>query len=96
MDILNKTLSEMNFTFSSNEFSKKAQKNGLSQMEVDNGVIALFLHRNALQLGTKRMWIKKNVVSSDKQKSDEITIAIDLLKSKGYKISKPVTEWVEL
>ena len=96
MDILNKTLSEMNFTFSSNEFSKKDQKNGLSQMEVDNGIIAFFLHRNAVQLGTTRMWRKKNVVSSDKQKSDEITIAIDLLKSKGYKISKPVTEWVEL
>lgn len=96
MDILNKTLSEMNFTFSSNEFSKKAQKNGLPQLEVYNGVIAYFLHRNAVQLSTKRMWRKKNVVSSDKQKADEIMIAIDLLKSKGYKISKPVTELVEL
>jgi hypothetical protein len=49
MEILKKTLSEMNFTFSSNEFSKRAQKNGLSKKEVNYGVIALFLHRNAVQ-----------------------------------------------
>ena len=96
MEILKKTLSEMNFTFSSNEFSKKAQKNGLSKQEVNNGVIALFLHRNAVQGETRRMWRKHNGLTSDKQKSDKIMEAIDLLKSNGYKILKPVSDWVEL
>ena len=96
MDILNKTLSEMKFTFSSNEFSKKAKKNGLSKQEVNNGVIALFLHRNAVQADTRRMWRKHNEITSDKHKSDEIMRAIDLLKANGYRILKPVSDWMEL
>ncbi|HRH85043.1 MAG TPA: hypothetical protein PK210_12465 [Bacteroidia bacterium] len=96
MEILKKTLSEMNFTFSSNEFSKKAKKNGLSKREIDNGVIALFLHRNAVQGETRRMWRKHNGLTSDKHKSDKIMDAIDLLKTNGYKILKPVSDWIEL
>jgi len=96
MDILKKTLDEMNYSFSSNEFSKKARKNGLSKREVDNGVIALFLHRNAIQGETRRMWRKHNGLKSDKDKSDKIMEAIDLLKSNGYKILKPVSDWIEI
>jgi hypothetical protein len=96
MDILNKTLSEMNFTFSSNEFSKKAKKNGLSQQEINNGAIALFLHRNSVQGETKRMWRKGNGITSHNLNPDKITAAINLLKSHGYKILKPISDWVEL
>jgi hypothetical protein len=96
MEILKKTLSEMSSTFSSNEFSKQAQKNGLSKREINNGVIASFLHRNAVQLETRRMWRKKDGLSSEKEKSDKIKEAIDLLKSNGYKVLKPVIDWVEI
>jgi hypothetical protein len=96
MEILKKTLGEMNFSFSSNEFSKKARKNGLSKQEIDNGVIALFLHRNAVQGETRRMWRKHNGLTSDKKLQDKIMEAIDLLKENGYKIMKPVTDWIDV
>lgn len=96
MDILKKTLEEMNFSFSSNEFSKKAQKNGLSKQDINNGAIALFLHRNAVQGETKRMWRKRNGLTGFKEKSDSIMEAIDLLKSNGYTILKQITDWIEV
>lgn len=97
MDILLKTLNEMNFTFSSNEFAKKARKNGLTKQEVDNGAVASFLHRNALNAGSKRMWRKAALIPpTNDSKVDKINEAINLLKSKGYKIMKPVSEWIEL
>jgi hypothetical protein len=95
MNILSKTFNEMSFVFSSNSFSSKAQKNGLSKQEINNGVIALFLHQNAIQLSTKRMWQKKDI-STDMPKIDKIKDAIELLKSHNYKILKPVNDWVEL
>jgi len=96
MDILQKTLDEMEFSFSSNQFSKKARKNGLSKQEISNGIIAIFLHRNAIQGNTRRMWRKSNTLDSPKKIEDKIAEAIDLLKSSGYKILKPINEWIEL
>jgi hypothetical protein len=96
MEILKKTLSEMNFSFSSNEFSKRAKKNGLSKMEIANGAIAMFLHRNAVQGETRRMWRKHNGILLETPKTDQIMEAIALLKSQGYKVLKPVSDWVEL
>ena len=101
METLKKTLEQMSSTFSSNEFSKKAKKNGVLRKEINNGVLALFLHRNAIQGDTRRMWTKKNVVAennvvSKKVSSDKISEAIELLKNNGYRILKPVSDWVEL
>ncbi len=90
-EIMKKTLGEMKSVFSSNEFSKKAKKNGLSAKEISNGVIALFLHQNAIQMDSRRMWKKDNNVQSN-----NLLEAIQLLKSHGYKVMKPVNEWVEV
>lgn len=90
-DILKKTLAEMKSVFSSNEFSKKAKKNGLSEKEIANGVIALFLHQNAIQMDSRRMWKKYNGVNLN-----DLSDAIQLLKSHGYKVMKPVNDWVEV
>jgi len=90
-DILKKTLAEMKSVFSSNEFSKKAKKNGLSAKEINNGVIALFLHQNAIQMESRRMWKKYNGVNLN-----DLSDAIQLLKSHGYKVMKPVNDWVEV
>ena len=95
-EILKKTLEHIPFSFSSNEFCKMAKKNGLTKREVENGVIALFLHRNAVQGETRRMWRKHNGLTSDKSKSDKIMEAIDLLKKNGYKILKQTTDWIEV
>ena len=97
MEVLKQTLNEMNFVFSSNEFSKQAIKNGLNQEAVKRGIIAVFLHKNAKQMGSKRMWQKKsNKVNVINFNEDEITKSIKLLKSNGYKILKPISDWLEL
>jgi len=98
MEILKKTLDQMGSTFSSNEFSKRAQRNGLTKHEINNGVISLFLHRNAIQGHTRRMWRKEKAINIDRQKVEDTSIdyAIKLLKSKGFKVLKPVSDWVEL
>ena len=93
-EILEKTLNQMDIVFSSNEFSEKAKKNGINQFQINNGIIADFLHKNAIQGDTKRMWEKINF--NNYQKSDEIMTAINLLKSNGYKILKPVSDWIEI
>lgn len=90
-EILKKTFGEMKSVFSSNEFSKKAKKNGLSEKEIANGAIALFLHRNAIQMESRRMWKKHNGVNLN-----DLSDAIQLLKSHGYKVMKPVNDWVEV
>ncbi len=99
-EILLRTLSKMGTIFSSNEFSSKAQKLGLSKRAISNGVAANFLHKNAIQLNTKRMWRKRNQVNENdilkREKSNEIAYAIDLLKANGYKILKQVSEWVDV
>lgn len=89
MERLIKTLNEMNNTFSSNEFSEKAKKNGVSQYEINNGIIASFLHDNSIQL-TRRLWEKKD--------TNHLAIikAIELLKQNGYKVFKSVTDYVEV
>lgn len=90
-DIMKKTLAEMKSVFSSNEFSKKAKKNGLSAKEIGNGVIAIFLYQNAIQMDSRRMWKKQNGVNLN-----DLSDAIQLLKSHGYKVMKPVNDWVEV
>lgn len=106
MEILHQTLSKMKKTFSSNEFAKAAKSKGLTQQEVNNGIISLFLHENAIQSSdSNRMWIKKDVtiqleirpISENKiQSIQEVTDAINLLKKYGHKIMKQNTEWIEL
>jgi hypothetical protein len=102
MDILKKTLDEMYVSFSSNEFSKQAKRNGLSQQEVNNGAIAHFLNRNCFRGSSRRLWrknpatITSTITVEEKSKFDNISAAIALLKSKGYRIMKPTTDWIEL
>jgi hypothetical protein len=102
MDILKKTLDEMYVSFSSNEFSKQAKRNGLSQQEVNNGAIAHFLSRNCFRGNSRRLWRKNpttttaSITIAEKHKNDSVADAISLLKSKGYRIMKPTTDWIEL
>ncbi len=96
MEILQKTLGQMRVSFSSNEFSKKARKNGLTDFEVANGVIATFLHRNAIQGETRRTWSKRINLTPNKSNSDKLMDAITLLKDNGYRVLKPVSEWQEV
>ena len=90
MESLLRALNDMPTQFSSNEFSRKAKKYGLTPRQVQDGVCAQFLHKNCTQMDTKRTWSKAKLTD------DDISRAISLLKSKGYKVLKPVTEYQEL
>jgi len=98
MEILEKVMEKMPTHFSSNEFVKKAVKLGLANVYRTNGTIIRFLHKNAIQTTSRKMWMKRDDPKEQSRISfdDEILRAIDLLKSKGYKIMKPVSEWQEL
>jgi hypothetical protein len=110
MNPLDKTLEQMSYQFSSNEFCKRARKNGITEREIHAGVVSTYLQRNAIQSETRRMWQKygtrttsytqvpltNTVAPTEKSMSDKITEAIQLLKSNGYKIMKPTTDWIEI
>jgi hypothetical protein len=64
MEILAETLNGMPRTFSSNQFANKARKKGLTNQEIENGAVGTFLHRNAIQGNSKRMWTKNNPIVS--------------------------------
>jgi hypothetical protein len=105
MEILHQTFSKMKKTFSSNEFAKVAKSKGLTQQEVNNGIISLFLHEHAIQSSLSiRMWTKKDVtiqleirpISENKIQSIQEAEAINILKKYGYKIMKENTQWIEL
>ena len=79
-------------SFTSNEFNKRAIKNGYPSNLLKRKGLANFIRKyadNAYE-GSKT-WVKrdetKKIISENEM--------IEYLKSKGYKIMKPVNEWVE-
>jgi hypothetical protein len=101
--ILFETLDKMKNNFSSNEFSTKARRLGLNKRAVANGIVAAFLHLNAIQGETRRMWSKKTftfkktpTIEKAETEVEKINAAILLLKKNGYKILKEVSEWINL
>lgn len=94
--ILLETLEEMDYIFSSNQFAKVAKKKGFSQYEITQGLIGTFLHNNALQQNSRRIWRKKNTLFNSPTNEELISNAIDLLKKNGYKISKQFIDWREI
>lgn len=99
MKILEKTMEQMPNSFTSNEFNKKAISNGYSKTLLQRKGLSTFIRKyadNAYE-GSKT-WVKRSAKEKkeDRQYSfatfDEI---ISFLKSKGYKIMRPVNEWVE-
>lgn len=95
--ILLKTLGEMKDVFTSNEFNKKAIKNGFNPAIIKRKGLSNFLHKHATNeyFGSKT-WTKKT--KSVKRVEFNITEeeAIAFLKSKGYKILKPITDFLEI
>jgi hypothetical protein len=90
MEILKKTLDEMPIEFNSNQFADKAKRNGLSQYQINSGLMLSFLHNNCKQGMTRRQWSKKNTDTI------QLSEAIKIVKSNGYKVMKQQIEWIEL
>ena len=79
-------------SFTSNEFNKRAMKNGYPSKNLKRKGLASFIRKyadNAYQ-GSKT-WVKRDKANSIMSENE----MIEHLKSKGYKIMKPVNEWVE-
>lgn len=101
MKILEKTITEMPKSFTSNEFGKRAIKNGYPSRKLKRKGLASFLWKYAdnAYKGSKT-WIKRdktnNIMSEDKTNNimSEYEM-IKYLKSKGYKIMKPFNDWIE-
>ncbi len=102
-------MQEMGDSFTSNEFNKRAVKNGYPYRSIKGKGLANFIRRYAdnLYKGSKT-WMKRispplsDEVCETRIKRictslpiNEIDAAIDLLKSRGYKVMKPVSEWEE-
>jgi len=94
MKELKRALNEMPEKFSSNEFAGLARRYGITGKQIKNKVANKFLLQNCIQINQKS-WAKKNTNSLFENKHQEEE-AVLLLKSLGYKVYKPVTEYQEL
>jgi hypothetical protein len=92
MRVLVKTMEEMPELFTSNEFNKMAIKNGYPAQSLRKKGLASFIKIYAdNEYEGSKTWLKRGEqkkLMADKE-------MIEYLKSKGYKIMKPVNEWVE-
>ena len=102
--ILEKTMEEMPRVFTSREFNKSAIRKGYPEEIIRrNSGLSEFIKLHAYNNGHGgKTWTKKNaepdlLFSNDIEfYKEEIEYFIKALKSKGYKVMKPVNEWVEL
>jgi hypothetical protein len=93
-EILSKSLEQMPDFFSSNQFSDAAIRQNYPKIAITKGMLGSFLHKHATQSNTsKRMWHKRG---NSHQQFNDIDAAIALLKSHGYRILKPVSDWQEI
>lgn len=93
-EILEEAFELMPNEFTSRQFSKAATRRGLNKKLTRSGILAVFLHEVALQTYSNKQWIKK--LKNQVNENNKITDAIALLKSNGYKIMKPVTNFEEV
>ena len=95
--ILEKTMNEMPNIFTSNEFTKRAILNGLPKPRNNNGFGDFIEFYAVNEYKGSKTWSKKQQVFKNTEtiSIDEKT-CIDFLKSKGYKILKPINQFEEV
>ena len=99
MSILEKTMAQMPNSFTSNQFNKKAIQNGYPEKILKGKGLHSFIGKYADNAYKgSRTWIKRSAVKNGATTIDQMTIdqMISFLKSKGYRIMKPVSDWVEV
>lgn len=97
LELLQVAFAAMPKEFTGNEFSKVCQNVGIKQSKIDAGVATQFLHLNARQTTSRKMWIKNSAPKeSGDVATDKIEEAIATLKSAGYKVFKPITQFEEI
>ena len=93
-ETMQRALNKMPEKFSSNEFASLIRQYGMTDRQIKNKVANKFLLQNCIQINRKS-WAKKDNDSLFANRHQEEQ-AVLLLKSLGYKILKPVTEYQEL
>lgn len=88
MEELFKALDEMPNVFSSSEFCKKARLLGITTRQIQDALCSEFLKKNAIHV-EKRTYTKI-------EGETYLERCINYIKSEGYKVLKPVTEYKEL
>ncbi len=88
--LLIETLEKMPKRFSSNQFNIVAKRKGVTKYEQD-AYTRIFLFQNAHHDGG-RMWTKEKAVIGDA----DLDYHIEIVKSYGYKVLKPTTEYKEV
>jgi hypothetical protein len=99
MEILEKTIKQMPDVFTSNYFNNQAIKNGYPEELLKRKGLSKFLHIYAYNSNEfSKTWTKKKQKVSLDNKSIALSDEemINHLKSKGYKIMRPVNEWIEI
>jgi hypothetical protein len=105
-EILEQTLGEMAETFSSTEFSRALYEKNVDEKIVRNRIASGFLMSNCEQV-SKKIWRKRegnqaaelfSIQEQEINEFDKIVTdnCIAHLKSLGYKVYAPVTEFKEL
>ena len=88
-----KALKNMNKNFSSDEFLKEAQRIGFKIINHKEIAEARnFLNSEAV-LNGRRSWVKLPEMKTEEIRTSE---CIEYLKSLGYKIMKPISDYVEI
>jgi len=103
--IFQKAFNEMDQTFTSHEFSELSQKYGVPKSVTATGGCCGFLHTVAVQQ-SRKVWEKKSStpqitqlqidVTPESKEEELVKWLISELKSRGYRIMKPRSEWEEI
>jgi hypothetical protein len=90
-------LEEMPKVFSTNQFIDQLRKIGVAERIIYNSNHIDFIQQNCIKL-SKRTYQKKSNMQYQENDNlkQRILDAINLLKSHGYKILKPITQYEEL
>jgi hypothetical protein len=97
--IYEQALKAMPDRFTSSDLSGLAQENGANPYHTREGAIGFWLQdRDDVERISTRTWVKKGVEPQSESVPDITTEeqAVALLKSLGYRIMKPTTQWEEL
>lgn len=99
MEIYKRVLSTMPQMFSTNEYKKRLRKLAESPRDVNSGRHVAFIKAECDRI-SNRMYVKrpKEQLTLEPVSKPVITedMAVELLKSLGYKLLKPVKDWVEI
>jgi len=100
MEIYQRVLSNMPQIFSTNEYLQSLKKTATSPSDVNRSKYLSFIKKECRKV-SNRTYVKKpkeSQLTLEPVNQPVITeeMAVELLKNLGYKVLKPVKDWVEI